>query len=198
LPSRLAISDPDFADLGKMPDMTRAWVSVLCVLGFSISGCAGGTPAAQAPDSDPPPATEPAPETAPAALAETPGAAPAAESSDIAGAPAETTSPAPDKDAAETRTSEAVAAVIRGNRKPFRDCYEKATKELPDLKGTLTLHFVLDPDGKVKTAELNQERSTIKAPAVVDCAVSVLKGMKFPASSRGMESVINYPFDFKP
>ena len=87
--------------------------------------------------------------------------------------------------------------MIRDNRQPFRDCYEKGKKKIPELEGTLTLYFVLNPKGEVKTAELNRERSDIVEPVVVDCAVAVLKTMKFPRSSRGMESTVNYPFDFK-
>jgi len=98
----------------------------------------------------------------------------------------------------ETRTNDAIAAVVRANRQPFRDCYDRAAAKDPNLvAGTLTLHFVIDPTGRVKLAELNDPRSTIKAPAVVNCTIAVLKQLKFPASSRGMESAANYPFDFK-
>lgn len=97
----------------------------------------------------------------------------------------------------ETRTTEVIALVIRENRKQFRDCYEQGARDLPDLQGTLTLHFILDGQGKVKQAELNRERSTIHAPPVVDCALSLLRTLSFPPSSRGMESTVNYPFDFK-
>lgn len=97
----------------------------------------------------------------------------------------------------ETRTTEVVALVIRENRKRFRDCYEQGAKDRPDLQGTLTLHFVLDPRGKVKHAEVNAERSTIVEPSIDQCAISVLKTLTFPPSSRGMESSVNYPFDFK-
>ncbi len=61
----------------------------------------------------------------------------------------------------------------------------------------MTLHFVLDPEGKVKSAKLNIERSDIKAPLAVDCAIKELKKLKFPPSSRGMRSEVNYPFNFK-
>lgn len=98
----------------------------------------------------------------------------------------------------ETRTTDVIGKIVRDNRKPFRACYEKGKAEIPDLRGTLTLHFVLDPEGKVKVAELNAERSTIQSPVVVECAVRVLTGLTFPPSSRGMESNVNYPFDFKP
>lgn len=96
----------------------------------------------------------------------------------------------------ETRTMEVIAQVVKDNRKPVRECFDKAKKELPDLKGDMVIHFVVDPDGKVKKADLNQERSTIKSPAVVDCAIKVLQGIKFPPSSRGMDTTVNYPFNF--
>jgi hypothetical protein len=79
-----------------------------------------------------------------------------------------------------------------------RECYDKARKDLPSLQGDMIIHFVLDPEGKVKLAELNQERSTLKAPPVVDCALKVIKSISFPPSSRGMESTVNYPFNFTP
>lgn len=95
----------------------------------------------------------------------------------------------------ETRTMDVIAAVVKENRKPVRDCFEKAKKELPDLKGDMVIHFVVDPEGKVKKAELNQERSTLKSPAVVDCSLKVIQAIKFPPSSRGMDTTVNYPFN---
>lgn len=95
----------------------------------------------------------------------------------------------------ETRTMEVIAKIVKDNRQPVRDCMDKAKKDLPDLKGDMVIHFVIDPDGKVKKAELNQERSTLKSPAVVDCAIKVVQGIKFPPSSRGMDSTVNYPYN---
>ena len=96
----------------------------------------------------------------------------------------------------ETRTMDVIAQIVKENRKPVRECFDKAKKELPDLKGDMVIHFVVDPDGKVKKADLNIERSTIKAPAVVDCSIKIIQGIKFPASSRGMDTTVNYPFNF--
>jgi TonB family protein len=98
----------------------------------------------------------------------------------------------------ETRTTAVIAETVKANRQPVRDCYDKGRKEIGDLKGTMTIKFTLDPDGKVKKAELNLQRSDIKAPAVVTCAIDALKKIKFPPSSRGMETTVDYPFDFKP
>jgi hypothetical protein len=96
----------------------------------------------------------------------------------------------------ETRTMEVVAQVVQENRKPVRECFDKAKKDLPDLKGTMIIHFVLNPEGKVKKAEFTQEGSDLKSPAVVDCAIKILQAIKFPPSSRGMETNVNYPFKF--
>lgn len=95
----------------------------------------------------------------------------------------------------ETRTMEVIAQIIKDNRKGVRDCFEKAKKDLPDLKGDMVIHFVIDPEGKVKKADLNVERSTLKSPAVVDCSIKFLSAIKFPASSRGMDTTVNYPFN---
>lgn len=98
----------------------------------------------------------------------------------------------------ETRTTEVIQKLVQENRKPVRDCYEKARKQIPDLKGTMVIHFVLDPEGKVKEAVLAVEKSEVKSPDVVTCAVNVIKKIKFPPSSRGMETTINYPYTFNP
>jgi hypothetical protein len=178
-----------------MQAMSRALPSSL-LASFACAGlavaCGGSEPTPQAPPAAPPPAAAAAP--APAAAA-TP--TPATDEAWEGEAEAKGEKAGAGAGGAETRTTEVIAKMIKDNRKAFRDCYEKGTKDLPDVEGTLTLHFVLDPTGKVKVAELNTSRSTIKAPSVVDCAIAALKAMQFPPSSRGMESVINSPFDFK-
>jgi outer membrane biosynthesis protein TonB len=172
---------------------TSRFASSLALLLLSL-GCGPDKPAAE-PDADlPPPAEEP-PRAVEATNAGTATADPASGESTQSAAVGE---PSPAASGAqETRTAEVIAQIIRDNRKPFRDCYEKGKQKIPELEGTLTLFFVLGPKGDVKKAELNQERSNIVEPVVVDCAIAALKGMKFPPSSRGMESTVNYPFDFK-
>ena len=181
---------------------TLAWSVSLLAL-----GCGG---------SSPPPESAASPDSNAAAPARAPGAAPAAGASDkpagdgwegegdakgLATTPAagETKPSAPASSSApETRTIEVIQKIVKDHRPEVRDCYEKARKDLPSLQGDMMIHFVLDPEGKIKTIELNQERSTLKAAAVVDCAITVLKSLKFPASSRGMESQVNYPYNFMP
>jgi len=97
-----------------------------------------------------------------------------------------------------TRNTEKIRGIIKENRQKFRDCYEAALKELPGLEGDLTLKFVLDPDGKVKSAEVNLERSTLKSEKVGQCAVEAIKKLQFPPSGEGMDTAVNYPFNFNP
>jgi TonB family protein len=184
--------------------MSRSVVSAsLVVLSLSFTACGGSKPEVEAPAG-----SAPAPDDAPAAPAggaaeEKPasgggweGEAEATEG----GAPAGEKVPpkAADSGVAETRTMEVIQKIVKDQRQPVRDCYEKARKELPSLQGDLVIHFTLDPEGKVKAIEVNQQRSTLKAAAVSDCAIKVIKGLTFPPSSRGMETEVNYPYNFKP
>ena len=174
---------------------------------LTAAACGGSTP--------PPEAASPQQEAAAAEPVATPAdarAKPAASDDDAwVGEKAATTgesapasdapsaAPGPvDGKAPETRTMDVIRKLVMDNRKAARKCYEDARKDLKDLKGDVVIHFVLDPEGKVKLAELNQERSTLKAPPVVDCVIGVIKGIPFPKSSRAMETSTNYPFNFTP
>jgi len=158
---------------------------------FAFAGCAGQKPEPTTPATPAPTAAESASgDEAPA----TSGTETDEPGGEAAGGDEGDSEPKGD---VETRTTEVIQKVVQDNRKPIRACFDKARKELPDLAGTMTIHFILDPEGAVKSAELNVERSEVKAPAVVNCAIDHLKKIKFPPSSRGMESKVNYPFSFK-
>src|SRR4051812_43147320 len=186
--------------------MTRfAAASALALVSLTL-GCGGpSTPVQSASQPTPAaPATDPAPAaaSAPAAPAndgwEGEGEAKGNAAPPAAG-PESKPVAAGSKQPEETRTVEVITKVIKGRRAEIRQqCYEPARKDLPSLQGDMVIHLVIDPAGKVKTAELNLERSTLKSPAVVDCATKMLKGIDFPPSSRGLETVVNYPFNFMP
>jgi len=186
--------------------MKRAFA--LAAVSFFAVACGGdaGAGPAKSPDDAAAPAADASPDSAPSDGADKPAAdaagdksadKPADDGGAWAGEAEAKAAKAPDGNGkTETRTMEVVAQVVQENRKPVRECFDKAKKELPDLKGTMVINFVLDPDGKVKKAEFNQERSDLKSPAVVDCAIKVIQGIKFPPSSRGMDTTVNYPFKF--
>lgn len=99
---------------------------------------------------------------------------------------------------ADTRTQQVIAAVVARNRSKVRACYEAERAKNPTLAGTLTVQFRLDPRGKVVDANVVRARSTLALPSLDNCALDVVRNISFPPSSRGFESQVNYPFDFKP
>lgn len=102
------------------------------------------------------------------------------------------------EDPEDTRTTEVMAQVVKDNRHLFRLCYEKVQKKTPDIKGDLVVSFTVSPQGKVTKAEVDGNASTLKNAEVGTCAVEEMKKLTFPESSRGMESTMNYPFNFNP
>ncbi len=180
---------------------THGFASAVLAIALACAGCqSSSTKPAETASAEPSSSESSAGETAGESAATGESTAPASSGNAEkweGEAEATASAPAAKAEAGETRTTAAIRQVIIDNRKPFRDCYEKAVKELPTLRGTMTLHFVLDPDGKVKQAELNNDRSDLKSPQVVDCSLALLKKLKFPESSRGMDTTVNYPFDFK-
>jgi hypothetical protein len=188
--------------------VAHSFCSLIMLSALLATACGGGTPAPAAPDSTPP-ATETA-----ASEASAPNKPAAGEDEGWVGEKTEKSSDSAAKDTAaagdvqpsttngkdvvETRTMDVIRKLVMDNRKAARKCYDDARKDQKDLKGDVVVHFVLDPEGKVKLAELNQERSTLKAPPVVDCVLGVIRGIHFPKSSRAMETSTNYPFNFTP
>lgn len=173
----------------------------LLAITLFAAACAGDAAPAKTSDDVATPAAEPPVDSAAADKpADTATDKPASEGSDEAAWAGETeakhTKAAEGSGKTETRTMDVIGQIVKDNRKPVRECFDKAKKDLPDLKGDMVVHFVVDPDGKVKKADLNQERSTIKSPAVVDCSIKIILGIKFPPSSRGMDTTVNYPFNF--
>lgn len=171
-------------------------------LGLLLVACGGSAPEAQTPAST----AEAAPATAPAAATPAADDKPGADGWEgegeakgaASGGDAKPAAKPGASDVEEKRTIEVIQKLVKDRRPEVRECYDKARKDLPSLQGDMIIHFVLDPEGKVKTIELNQERSTLKTSAVVDCAIKTIKSIQFPPSTRGMETNVNYPYNFMP
>ena len=165
------------------------------LLGLLSSGaCGGSTPAPSAA----PASTEPSPAaTYPTPSPIPPEPVPAAATS-TAPAPAPPAASASKPSEGPDRSLDDIRAIVTNNRDTFRACYDKAAKSRPGIKGRYTLKFVVNPDGTVKSAEADSTKSDIHAPELDTCAIAALKALKFPPSKRGMESSVNFPFDFNP
>jgi TonB family protein len=144
------------------------------------------------------------PARTPAPTTEVAAPAPPAEST-VPTAPQSSASPATPGTASEPREvpkdargKDEIQAVIAANRAKMRSCYDAALKNNPGIAGDLVVSFVINPDGSVKSAEVNWSESELHVPELDSCAVDVLRTLKFPPSSRGLESKVNYPFNFNP
>jgi TonB family protein len=172
----------------------------LAALALGLAGspfaCAGQPPSSPASvsevDGGAPTTTFTAPATAEAMASAAPPANSAPPAAPPAPAPASSASAGPD------RTMDDIRAVVSAHRDVFRACYDESQKAHPGVKGALVLHFMVNPDGSVKSAEIDPKRSDIHAPDLDACAVKAVKKLKFPPSRKGMESTVNYPFDFHP
>jgi TonB family protein len=158
------------------------WLPVLCALacGPAQPAQTPADPAATAPAAVEPSSSEPAASGASAAPLE-----PAAESPATAGP-------------RDARGKDEIQRVIADNRAKVRACYEAALKANPGIAGDLVVSFIINPDGSVKDAEVNWSESELHVPELDSCTLEVVQAMKFPPSSRGLESKVNYPFNFNP
>ena len=164
------------------PASLAGWLPVLCALACGPAQ-PPQTPAAPAPTS-----TAEAPANGPESAAPgstTSSAEPSTESQGSAGP-------------RDARGKDEIARVIADNRTKVRACYEAALKTNPGIAGDLVVSFIINPDGSVKNAEVNWSESELHVPELDSCTLEVVQAMKFPPSSRGLESKVNYPFNFNP
>ena len=88
--------------------------------------------------------------------------------------------------------------MMADNRAKVRACYDAALPANPGIHGALVLNFTIDPRGNVKQAEVSWADSDIHVPELDTCAADAVRSIKFPPSSRGLESTVSYPFNFNP
>jgi hypothetical protein len=96
------------------------------------------------------------------------------------------------------RTLADIKAIIASHRDAARACYDKGLANHPGVEGTLAIQWTIDPKGNVTTTSLDESRSTITEPSIVDCVGAVIKKIQFAPSQGGFESKASYPFTFHP
>lgn len=173
---------------------SRLWALALGV-GVLALGCTRGSPPAAPVGSAEPSAPEPvsSPDATPAEPLGVESGAPEAAGADRATQTA-ATAPA----ARDARSKDEIQRVMADHRALVRACYDQALAQNPGISGDLVVDFTIDPHGKVKQAEVNWSESDLHIPELDTCAVDAIRSLEFPASSRGMESKVSYPFNFNP
>lgn len=96
----------------------------------------------------------------------------------------------------DSRTTESVNKIFKENRKSFKKCYEDVRKDKPELKGNIVLKVVLDGDGQVKKAYVEEGESSIHEQKINDCMLKLAKSLTYPKSSKGLEKDFEYDFGF--
>jgi outer membrane biosynthesis protein TonB len=93
-------------------------------------------------------------------------------------------------------SAEEVQKVIRIHLNGIRHCYEQLLQKSPSASGKIKVHFVVGPDGRVSTVQLNQD--TIGDATMSGCVMAKISRWTFPMPSGGQAVHVNYPFVFNP
>lgn len=84
---------------------------------------------------------------------------------------------------------------IRSKMGQIRWCYKNELQKDRDLKGKITVEFVIAPTGKVMSAKI--AGSTMGNKEVESCITQKVAMWRFPASKQGAAAKVRYPFIFK-
>jgi len=88
-----------------------------------------------------------------------------------------------------------IAARVRASGSALVECYTRELQSEPRLKGTVTVQFRIEKDGR--TTRIVTVKNTLRRPRVVECIRATLARLSFPMPDRGI-CVIEWPFVFRP
>ncbi len=86
-----------------------------------------------------------------------------------------------------------IRRVIRRSLPRLRYCYEKALLTVPNLSGTVTARFTVEPTGRV-----SKSRAAGVHRDVAGCVAGVVSRLTFPSTPGGGALMVSYPFVFRP
>ncbi len=87
-----------------------------------------------------------------------------------------------------------IQGVIRRHLSQIRYCYERELAKDPNLAGSVTIRFEIEPAGTVSSAEVS--KSTLGNDRVGKCVNSRFRRMRFPESDQG--ATVSYPVVLSP
>lgn len=89
---------------------------------------------------------------------------------------------------------EEIGRVIRAHLNRFKYCYEKQLNANPNLSGKISVYFTIAPNGAVASASVRE--TSMNDRNVEECALTVMRSLKFPQPRGGGVVVVTYPFVF--
>jgi hypothetical protein len=90
---------------------------------------------------------------------------------------------------------EKIQEIVRAKFGRFRICYENGLATNSELRGRVTVRFVIERDGTVSTTE--DRGSDLPDAKVVACVVKGFGTLRFPPPDGGIVTVV-YPIMFNP
>jgi hypothetical protein len=169
--------------------ISRSWLG----LALLLTAC-------QLPEEAPPPAAPKHPsseEPAPLPPEETPSPEPEAPAEPPTAKPVE---PGITSTGAPTRGTLPKAVIdekLKSAQPGIKACYERGLKAKPDLRGTLNINFVVDPEGKVAHVDAGAVDDGLADAATVECIFGEIKKLEFPKPNGG-RVFLNYPLQLEP
>jgi TonB family protein len=88
-----------------------------------------------------------------------------------------------------------VRNVVQGGYFSMRACYEEGLARDTRLSGKIQVRFVIDRDGRVSSAHLDD--SSLPDCEAARCMLDVYRGLEFPEPNGGRVTVV-YPLTFTP
>jgi hypothetical protein len=90
-----------------------------------------------------------------------------------------------------------IDAKLDAARPGIQACYEAALKTQPDLRGLVSINFVVGADGRVAHVEAMDGEDALRDAATVDCVLGQIKALEFPAPHGG-RVFLSYPLRLEP
>jgi hypothetical protein len=89
-----------------------------------------------------------------------------------------------------------IRRVVRSHVHEIRECYNAGLTADPELRGRVTIDFIIGGDGKVTSSVVYE--STLKDTAVPKCIVEAATTWLFPKPAGGGNVTVRYPFNLVP
>jgi hypothetical protein len=96
-------------------------------------------------------------------------------------------------DAGYLDRTQAVVEALSAQAERFRCCFDPWSRETPGGRGQVLLVLDLEPDGRLRQAHVEAERSTISRPDAWRCVLDVAQRTPFPASPAGKPTLVEFP-----
>lgn len=77
-----------------------------------------------------------------------------------------------------------VRMALKRRERGIQQCYERALKASPKLKGAISLRWGIDSAGRVRSIKIT--KNTLGSSSVADCIGDIIKRIRFPKASKGV------------